>query len=56
MQPPVTEPSSLLRQGTQLLAQRTIIAAARLVANDRPIRIYDPARPPLANIKQGLKL
>src|ERR1044072_1258528 len=45
-----------MRQLAQLPPQPFVAIAARLVADDRPVRIDDPARPPLADIKQGLKM
>ena len=56
MQAATTEPAALVRRNAQLLTQLLVITAARLVADDRPVRLYDPVRPPLADIKQGLKM
>ena len=56
MQPAITEPSSLLRQRPQLLAKIAVIAAPRMVADAGPLRVDDPARPPLADIEQGLEM
>ena len=52
----MAEPAAPMRQFAQLFAQSTVIIAPRLVTDHRPIRRDDPARPPLADIKLGLKI
>jgi hypothetical protein len=39
VQAAIAEPSALVRQIAQLLAERTIVIAARPVADDRPVRM-----------------
>ena len=56
VQPAIAEPAPLLCQGTQLLAKLRVTTAARAIAHARAISRNHPARPPLANIKQGLKM
>jgi hypothetical protein len=55
VQAAIVEPAALMRQIAQLLAKFRIVAAPRLVADHRPFHCNDPACPPLADIKQGLK-
>jgi hypothetical protein len=56
MKAAVTKPAALVRKSAQLLTQHRVITATRLVTDDRPVCRYDSARPPLADIKQGLKM
>ena len=56
MQPAIAEPAALMCQIAQLLSKHAIIIATRLITDHAPIRRNDPARPPLADIKQGLKM
>jgi hypothetical protein len=56
MQAAITKPAASMCTSAQLLTQHIIITATRQVAGYRPVRRYDPARQPLANIKQGLKM
>jgi hypothetical protein len=56
MQAAITNPAALVRKSAQLLTQYLVITATRLVADYRPVHRYDPARQPLADIKQGLKM
>jgi len=56
VQPAIAEPNPLMRQFTKLFAKFRIISAARAIAYARAISRNHPARPPLAEIKQGLKV
>ena len=56
MQAAIAEPAALMRKFPQLLAQSTLITTMRLVTDHRPVRRAYPTRPPLAIVKQGLKM
>lgn len=56
VQAAITEPATLMRQIAQLLAQAFVARPLGLLKNARSPRRNDPARPPLADIRQGLKM
>jgi hypothetical protein len=56
VQPAIAELAALMCQIAQLLAQLFVACPTRLVTDDRPVRRNHPARPPFADIKQGLKM